>query len=282
MTSIEDLAERLLTYPYSPTGLPQVARILPDEIPSGLPLDPPTPPGAVLLGSLVRTSDQQLASAEVILDAPGDAEEIAAFYEQTFLANGWTAAPVMTPMRGGFTPAAGPSASRSFCRGASGPWLSVTLRPLNGGLFEVRLHIDLVMPGPCAGGGPAGFPPGMHLLPSLSAPPGEPLQPGGGGGGPDAWWSEATARTDRRPAELEIHFAGQFSASGWTRVAGGADGPLAWSTWRRTEDDREWQGVLFVLETSSQQRLCYARVALAGSGGGGWAAQSYTSIRPLS
>src|SRR5581483_193732 len=197
MTDIQELAERLLTHPYSTTGLPQIARIVTDNLPDGLPIELPIPLGGVLLGSLARVSDQQLASADIIVDAPGDTEQIDSFYEQNFLANGWTAPPIgLGPMRGGFMPMAGPTSSRTFCRGASGPWLSVTLRALANGKQEVRIHVDLTSAGPCAGGGPRSIPVGMQMLPALSAPPGVPLEPGGGGGSTDAWWSEATAHTE--------------------------------------------------------------------------------------
>jgi hypothetical protein len=141
-------------------------------------------------------------------------------------------------MRGGFLPG-GRSTSLSFCRGASGPWLSVSVAPVAtavaAGPNDTRIHLDLVSPGPCANPGWTGAGlSGMAELPALQGPNGIPLQSTGGGGSGAGWWSEAVALTAIGAPELATHFGEQFLAAGWEQVDQGADGPLAWSTWQRS------------------------------------------------
>jgi hypothetical protein len=110
------------------------------------------------------------------------------------------------------------------------------------------------------------LPPGMELIPPLYAPEGVTLQASGMGGGPfGRWTSEATAVTQLGTSELEAHFAAQLRAAGWTRFAGRADGPLAWSTWQ-VPGAGGWQGFLFALEAPGEKRRSlHVRVESAGA-----------------
>ena len=76
----------------------------------------------------------------------------------------------------------------------------------------------------------------MELVPRLYAPAGVHQQTTDGGGGPDRWGSEAVALTGRSVAELEAVLAQQLAASGWTHLAGRAEGGFAWSTWQVPEE----------------------------------------------
>jgi hypothetical protein len=145
-----------------------------------------------------------------------------------------------------------------YCQTATGPWLSLAVYPGTGTTSDVHLAVNS-SPGPCAVQAapishPA-FPRAAELLPRLTPPPGVQLmQTGGSGtGGANRWSSEAAAETSRGAAELEAHFAQQLAAAGWTRQAGRADGPLAWSAWAVPEEG-DWRGLLLVADWPTADR----------------------------
>src|SRR5260370_32946645 len=87
---------------------------------------------------------------------------------------------------------------------------------------------------------------GWERLPPLAPPAGVPLRGGGGGGGSGSWHSEATVETDLPVPDLEVHFPRQLEATGWTRLAGTADGGAAVSSWRLPGEGR-WGGSVCAL-----------------------------------
>jgi hypothetical protein len=103
---------------------------------------------------------------------------------------------------------------------------------------------------------------GLNKLPALRAPDGVLLRGGmGGSGGNDRQTSEAGATTKLSASDLEAQFAQQLAAAGWTKLAHGADGPVAWSTWK-VPGDGEWRGLLLVNETSGDRRSLLVRAEL--------------------
>ena len=100
---------------------------------------------------------------------------------------------------------------------------------------------------------------GLNKLPALKPPDGVVLRGGMGGmSGNDRQSSEAGATTKLSASDLESAFAPQLAAAGWTRLARGADGPVAWSTWKILGDG-DWRGLLLVNETSSDRRSLLLR-----------------------
>ena len=258
---LRDLAERLLGAGQPvPGGRPQAVQLLVGQLPEGLPVEVAVPPGGRVLGSAVRRVGEQVTFADVVLEVQAPAATALAAYGQELAARGWQPAPSPIFDRGGFQPAR-VAESATFCQGRQGPWLSVTAVGPDGGPSDVRLHLDLVNPGPCAQEA-LGQPRIAAHLPPLHAPAGVPLESRGGGGSNDRWTVEAAAETDRAAAELEAHFARQLAAAGWTRLVGGADGPLAWSLWQVTGEAGEaWQGLLLVLEApGSARRSLHLRI----------------------
>src|SRR5258708_1518979 len=73
---IMTLAQRLLT----PPGSASAPRLLPGQLPSDLPLSLPTPPGARVVGSLVR--DLGGVTFDIVLDVPGAAGAASGFFDQ--------------------------------------------------------------------------------------------------------------------------------------------------------------------------------------------------------
>ncbi len=273
---VQALAERLLSPAVpGPDGRAQSTRLLVGQWPTGSALDLPIPPDGRLVGSSIRTADGSVMAVDGVLDVSGAVQDILAFYERELGAWGWGPAPAqpgpLGPGRGGFQPALDSSRGRSFCKSATGPWISVTVGPRNGTPNDVRVHVDSSQAGPCglqSSQQPGGA--GTDLLPPLVAPTGVVVQMQGSSNGPNRVTSDASAQTDQSPADLQAHFARQLQVAGWQRLAGGVDGPLAWSSWKVPRDG-DWQGLLFVLDGPGQHhRALYARVESAAQPASGW------------
>ncbi len=254
--ALRALVGRFLTVPgKGPTSQQQAADLLPGQVASDLPLALPQPPNSRVVGSVVRRRGQDAVLWDVILDAPGAPTDILQSYAQQLAALGWTKPPV-GPFGGGFQATASNDTAATFCQtiGAA-PFLTVTAAPEASGQADVRVHIDATGPGPCFMPTAPGPPPRPQTgrLPVLTPPPGVQVQPNGSGGGNNRFTSEATALTDKRAADLEAFYAQQVQAAGWTRVAGGADGPYAWSAWTLPGGEG-YQGLLTVLEAPGQNR----------------------------
>jgi hypothetical protein len=100
----------------------------------------------------------------------------------------------------------------------------------------------------------------------------------GSGAGPTRVSSEAAAETDQSAAELEAYFAAQLKTAGWQRLAGGSDGPMAWSSWKLPRDG-DWQGFLFVLQSpGARHRSLYVRAESPSQVPGGW--MTSTAVSP--
>jgi len=254
--ALRALVGRFLTVPGSgPTSQQQAADLLPGQVASDLPLALPQPPNSRIVGSVVRRRGQDAVLWDVIFDAPGAPTDILKAYGQQLASLGWTKPPV-GPFGGGFQAAAPNDTAATFCQTiGTAPFLTVTAAPEASGQADVRVHIDATGPGPCFMPTAPGPPPlpGTGRLPILAPPAGVQVQPNGSGGGNNRFTSEATALTDKRAADLEAFYAQQVQAAGWTRVAGGADGPYAWSAWTLPGGDG-YQGLLAVLEAPGQNR----------------------------
>jgi hypothetical protein len=257
-----ELAERLLTFGYSPGGAASVT-LLPAALPTDLAITLPNVSGARLIGSSVQTRGTD-RSANIVVDAPGDPQQVATAYEQGFKDQGWSApsGDVGVSVAGGFQGAT-PPVSKLLCKGDSA-YLSVSVATRSGQPNDVRISVQPNVSN--QGGSPCAArsrPPGSgNHLPALRPPDGATLLGGGGGSGGsfsnagsgsiNRQTSEATATTTLSAGELEAAFAKQLLAAGWTRTAGRDDGPLAWSTWASSEAG--WSGTLIVSDTTAKDR----------------------------
>ncbi len=243
------LAERLLAFPNPDGTLPSV-QLLPGRLPDDALLSVPVPPNSTVVGSSIRWRGQRPPYIEVVLIVAGEETDIAAFYERELGQQGWKPAAwpsVSAP--GGFV-SGGVSRPHWFSRGEDGPILVVSIIAQEDGLKDVRVHTQDAFPktGPSGSGRRA-----QGLVPVLRPPAGAPLWGGGGGGGEHDWTSHALGQTGMSPAELESHFARQLLDAGWTRVAGGATGPVASSTWI-VPGEEEWHGLLVIAEAPASGR----------------------------
>ena len=257
-----ELAERLLNFGYSPTGPTSVTLL-----PGGLPTDPaitlPNVNGARLIGSALRTRGSD-RSADIVLDAPGDPEQVANAYEQGFKDQGWDSPQNAFGIGGGGGGFQGatPPVSRLLCKGENALInVMVSARPGSPNDVRINLQPNLSNLGGSACSAKAGGPgrPSNHL-PAIRPPDGATLSGGGGGssssiGGGSSGSrqsSEGTAMTSLSSGELEVAFAKQLTAAGWTRLAGRDDGALAWSTW--SSNEAGWSGSLIVADTGAKDR----------------------------
>lgn len=278
---VRELAERLLSTPFgAPSGQTPSVQLLPDQLPSDLPLTILQPAGTRVVGSMVRSAGGKTTTEEIVLDVPGDAASLNSAYEQDLAAKGWKPPANGLNQQHGFvsTP---PASNRTFCQSASGPWLNFSAFGKTSGPNDVRLTINS-NPGPCAGPPAPPQPPrpsntAANLLPALSPPAGVGIVQNGGGGSNNRWTSEATATTDQTPGALEGHFAQQLQTAGWKRLAGRDDGPLSWSSWK-LPGAGDWQGLLYVVQSPGQnRRSLFVRVDSTAANGPGAVGISYAS-----
>jgi hypothetical protein len=267
----QELASRLLTPGYMPDGATYEVRLFPAQLPPDPKVDLPQPAGARLVGTALRLRNGTAASFDAVVDVPAGTSDVAGFYDRELTKLGWSPAPSRGPSSqgGGFVQSF--PTSRMYCKGENPPWYSVTVFTPASATIDVRAHVEFTNPNIPAGStylGPCSAQPvgvqmgGLNKLPALRAPDGVLLRGGmGGSGGNDRQTSEAGATTKLSASDLEAQFAQQLAAAGWTKLAHGADGPVAWSTWK-VPGDGEWRGLLLVNETSADRRSLLVRAEL--------------------
>lgn len=260
---LAELAARLIAPPYPmPDGSAQTATLYPGKLPPSQAFELPIPAGAHLVGSVLRQRTGANPSYDVVIDVAGKPDDITAFYERELGKKGLTAPPMPPmPQPGGFVGSVASTTGKMFCAGEEFPYVSLTVFPRLNAANDVRLHFEPAqkatgqfMKSPCMkqGMGPGAMP--ASKLPTLRAPDGVFLQGGMGGSmGGGRQSSEAMATTSKTAAELETFFAQQLVAAGWTRVAGAANAPLAFSTWK-VPGEGDWTGLLIVVETPTKDR----------------------------
>ncbi len=292
---VRELAERILATGSSGfgwgvdlvnSGPRPIARLLPGRLPDDLPLAVPAPPSAQIVGSVARTIGGELASAEILIDAPGTPAQLRPIYETAFSNQGWT-----TPAgfaTGGFQQS---SNVLPYMRCAGDEWggmAMLTFGQLDAGRSEIRLYLYLpalarttttVAPfgfNPCSTAPGSGISVGTpsnrrDLLPALIAPAGSRLQTTGGAMGNDYATSEAIAESELTAGELEAYFSVQLERLGWEKLARGDAGAVAFGRWA-LPNEPDWFGLLAILETPSENRYALTvRVERteAGSGNSG-------------
>lgn len=243
---LRELAERLLSRQH-PLGK-STAELYPGELPPGREAKDVTfPRAARLIGSVAHRRDGRLSNIECLfeLDQPGS--DALASYEHDLQQKGWQVR--AGPWGGGGFMPSDAGFGRAYRRGSTGPILWVDSWRLDSHA-DLRVKLDLdarqFMPRPHQ------EPPGMRLVPGLSAPPGVKVEGGGSSGGDSNWTTQARATTDMTPQELEAYFGQQLSGAEWTRLAGDSSDQWAWSGWG-IDKEPKWHGVLIVMALPSHR-----------------------------
>ena len=279
---LEKLALGLLIY----VADPRVAepRLFLGKIPENLPIELPVPEQSRVLGTLARSETQ----VEIVLESDLKPEEIASFYRTQLASQGWNEPEDMQPHRqGGFMHNNfGPYTHMTFCRESNIAGLTINVQQLQSATTNVRLNLSLDREmNPCVQQARNRRQMMLHqrhhrmfeMIPPLSPPPGAQQRGGGGGSGSDEVHTTATLKTNLTLDIVAKHYADQLVQGGWTQTGAGADGPMAWYTWRFTTEDQEpWRGLFFVLKTPDKPDDYYLHIRATwiepedGQQGSGW------------
>lgn len=264
---LQTLLERLLAPvvgAFNPSE-PEKLDLLVGRLPERLPTEVPLPEGARVLGSVGLAQ----ARYEILLDADQSPEQVREFYQQTLAAAGWTLLP--RPHSGAFL-------AQNFLpplafRCCENLLLLVNAQARKDGPTDVRLTLinssrRTAHPqanfGTLSGGFGFGVMSGEPGRSPNSSPISSPipvLTPPARGqvSGPtisrptNGGWSSFSALTTGLSAQaLLAHYAGQLEGAGWVRASQGTNGPLAWSTWTRSQAQERWSGFLSVTEWPGQ------------------------------
>ena len=243
---LEQFVLRLLAPPLDQRN--HQPRLFPGTLPEDLPIDVPVPENGRVLGTLVRSAEQ----IEIVLESNLTPEEVVAFYRTQLASQGWSEPEdFMRPHMGGFTHAGfGPHNYITFCQGV-GASLTLNIAQRENAVSDIRVHINLSSEGnPCNQQRRLRHQRYGHydMLPPLAPPAGTQQRGGGGSSGDTEAHSTATLKTDLALDALIQHYSEQLSKSGWTRSSEGTSGPIAWHTWKFTDEDQQsWNGMFFIL-----------------------------------
>lgn len=253
-SQLEELAMRLLIYPGDPRA--KRPRLFLGKIPENFPLDLPVPEGARVLGTLARSEE----NVEIVLESDLTPDEVITFYRERLQPLGWNEPENdMQVHMGGFVHGGiGRHNHLTLCQGPDGPSLMLSILQLEGKGTDMRLHFNLGREGnPCKQQRRPRH--RMHhshqeMIPPLMPPTGAQQHGGGGGGSDIEWHSNATLKTNLTLDALARHYAEQLRQGGWTLSGEGASGPLAWHTWKFTNEEQEsWNGLFFILKKPERE-----------------------------
>lgn len=241
-SSLMTLSSRLLGTCYPGATEVEVVNIQEGVLPENMSAEVPLPPEASVLGSLERVD-----SVEIVLDVNMTPDQILDFYKNNLSAINWTDTEVSDR---GFVPYLN-SLNLQEMNGSL--TLTITAYPYgNGSDVRIILGREIL----CSG---CQYPTDDWLrpLPRLMAPPGSVESNEEYGSGMNSVSCSAVLETDLNLADLETHYASQLAAASWMPLAAGADGPLAWSTWKLTdEENATWMGLFFALGDSENEGSC--------------------------
>jgi hypothetical protein len=239
---LRELAGRLLHWP-DPEG-PVTADLLPVGYPDDLPKEIVDRTELRFLGSVVRRRAGGLAGAEMVFEGPGEPDVVVSDYKAALVGLGWEHIDQPRPPGGGFQ-FRGFDETTLLVDRAKSALVSIHAMDREEGGTELRVRYHPEAQETIASMG-HGMQHEESMIPHLKPPPGVKFQPEGMGGGGGRWKSDARAKTEMAPMELEAHFAKQLEAAGWARMTGSADDTFAWSGWL-IPDSGECRGILLVL-----------------------------------
>ncbi|MBN1324193.1 MAG: hypothetical protein JW986_09420 [Methanotrichaceae archaeon] len=256
--SFEELATRLLEPSYSGSSELVDVEIILEGLPADLPLDPPIPVGARIVGSAVRDGE----TIEIVLDTRMAPSEAIEFYRERMTSANWTETEIPGTSRG-FAPSA---ATATFCQGRKNPSLTIIAHPVEGGT-DLRLNVNSdPQYSPCRQA--TELEDWLEPIPKLTSPAGaKHIRESFTSSGGSSVGISATLETEMNGSALSIHYGDLLKAADWTLQDSGESGPSAWSTWTFEDDDGLfWNGFLFALDLpgSANERFVMMQASLSG------------------
>jgi hypothetical protein len=276
--TLRELAIRLLSPRYPGAESMQVTDLLPGQLPPNPPIELSLPPGARLIGSVIRGQD-----STTIFDTDLTAEELLAFYRERMAAVGWTEQEQFPPPQeqSGFVHAMPQQMAHAmFFATSHGPLLRLSGLPSPVARIEAQLALEM---NPSRQGyGPLRrqLTAEMELLPPLLAPDSARQRTLGGGGGGGEWRANAELTTDLDLAAVTTHYTTQLEGAGWRESSHGEGDRVRWSVWDFADKDGEpWRAYLFVFQRPDGPKRYFLDIHCrwAGaelSGGSGWLSYS--------
>jgi len=247
------LAIRLLT-PISDVPNVENTQVFVGELPDKMPVELPIPKNAKILGSMVTEE----ACIDILFDVNQTSEQVFDFYRESLANNNWSEVGQSRGIVWG-------SDRITFCRGLLSPSLTVSAYTVREGPTEVRLNVNTDQEKSLCIRDDDDY---RKPLPKLVAPFGVRQYGTSGNYMGTSTIESTTLNTDMNSSALEIYFSDQLKEANWTRLSGGQNGPLAWSTWIfMDEDGLDWSGQLFALEIPKleNQRWVLVQASLAES-----------------
>jgi hypothetical protein len=262
---LQELALRLLAS--SGDLLTRDPKLLVGQIPPDLPFGLPLPQGSVVLGSLLRNTEQK----EIVLDISLSPEQVIDFYRAQMQRIGWHEHPLGEAE--GFIGTDLPVSRALFCKGTSDPSLSVIVWKGKGTNADVRLLLSAGRHSPCAQQAVRRIYAwsGRNLMPHLDSPEGVKQIEKGGTSDRDSANSTTMLETeaDFSTLTLAAHYAAQLEKAGWTRTNEGDSGPIAWHAWAfQDEEAAPWWGLFFVIKLPSIERRYFLYIEIHTSNRG--------------
>lgn len=261
--------EELATALVGPGVPPDATDFFVGELPSGLPDDFVLPDGArVVGGAHIRGSSRmqglaafssQLERSVVVADVPQWSDTAKAEYKRTLFGQGWSEPGFGAQKRQVFQPSASQT-PMMLCRKDAILHLSLSVQGDMGARLKISHRTGEKFSRMCNGQqNPTEFMPDVPR-PSLEAPSGAVLRPGGGSLGGNSFFAHTRIKSDLKTSELAAHYTDELQGQGWTMKSQDKGGDTVHQTWRfEDESGQTWLGFLIVttLPDPSEQKVLF-------------------------
>ncbi len=260
--ALQTLFEQYLTSPSLSWNEP--AEILVGKIPSSIPIDLPVPNDTEIIGSVMRFADQYDVT-EIILNTPGEPENIVAFYRDYLIDNGWTELKSHSSSSSGFRPPLS-YGQAEFCLDDA---VNIAVRAVTKAneqdhLLDLRLIFYTNMESSkCSVSGANRIVESEAILPTLTWPEGAIIKDSSGGGGSDDRHIGMALKTDLSLEDFETHYKNQLTEAGWRLEDQGDSDTLIWDRFAITDESGgKWSAIMILHELDDNVKRIHIQVDL--------------------
>ncbi len=236
--ALEDMFTRVLT----PQGIADdETEILIGKLPANLPIDFPMVSDSQIVGSIVIYS-QYGDATEIILNVPGNPDDIISFYRNHLMENGW----IEDDFSGEFSSPLSYGHAQFCSENGAGMSLQITAyKAENIDYTDLRLNLHTGMGSfPCS---PSDFHSEESILPLLREPEGSVSFGSSTGSGGDSHYAELNLKTKLSLQELEIHYKEQLLNTSWKLERQDVSDIVIWDIFTVFgEDGDEWTAIMIV------------------------------------